>query len=160
MFELSMPRVVQVDPIDWRALRRVNSLSGTEFFEQRIRVRQMNLGHVLYERAHHFVVTNTPVDPSNEHQELHQRREGHGPPIRVIDNANYFGQRAVPTMNGISRSADSVTAREGNVFCGQPQICFAVARCCRGAACCACLPAKARAINYHGSLFAVADRTS
>jgi hypothetical protein len=31
-------------------------------------------------------------------------------------------------MNVISRSLDLVTAREGNVFCGQPQICFAVAR--------------------------------
>jgi hypothetical protein len=136
-----MPRVVQVDPIDCRALRRVNSLSGTDFFQQRVRVRQVNLGHVLHERAHHFVVPNSPVDPTNEHHQLHQGREGHGPPIRVIDNANYFGQRAVPTMNSISRSADLVRAREGNVFREQPQICFAVTRCRRGAACCACLPA-------------------
>ena len=100
-----MPRVVQVDPIDWRALRRVNSLPGADFFQQRVRVRQVNLGHVLHERAHHFVVPNSPVDPTNEHHQLHQGRERHSPPIRVIDNANYFGQGAAPTTNNSAQQA-------------------------------------------------------
>jgi hypothetical protein len=91
-----MPRAVQIDPIDWRAVGRVNSLPGANLFEQRVRVRQMNFGHVLHERAHHFVVANAPVDPAEEHHELHQGRESHGPPIRVVDNANDFGQGAAP----------------------------------------------------------------
>jgi len=98
-----MAVVVQINPIDWRAVGGVNSLPGADFFEKRIRVRQMNLGHVLHKRAHHFVVANTPVDPAKEHHQLHQGRERHSPPIRVIDDANNFDQGAAPGRNGISR---------------------------------------------------------
>jgi hypothetical protein len=34
---------------------------------------------------------------------LHQGRERHSPPIRVIDDANNFDQGAAPGRNGISR---------------------------------------------------------
>src|ERR1700683_2919492 len=98
-----MAVVVQINPIYWRAVGGVNSLPGADFFEERVRVRQMYLGHVLHKRAHHFVVANTPVNPTNEHHELHQGRERHGPPIRVIDYANNFDQGAVPRMKSISR---------------------------------------------------------
>jgi len=98
-----MAVVVQINPIDWRAVGGVNSLPGADFFEERVRMRQMYLGHVLHKRAHHFVVANTPVDPTNEHHQLHQGRERHSPPIWVIDDANNFNQGAVPRMKSISR---------------------------------------------------------
>jgi hypothetical protein len=34
---------------------------------------------------------------------LYQGREGHGPPIRIIDNADYFGQGCGTEKENISR---------------------------------------------------------
>jgi hypothetical protein len=82
----------EVDPIDLWATWRVNSLRVTDFFEQRVRVRQMNFGHVFDERAHHFVVANPPVDPADENHELYQGRKCHRPPVGVIDDTYNFGQ--------------------------------------------------------------------
>jgi hypothetical protein len=87
-----MPRVDVIDPIDLRAVGRVNSLRVADFFEQCVGMRQMNFGHVFHKRAHHFVIANPPVDPADEHHQLHQGRKSHCPPIRVIDNAYNFGQ--------------------------------------------------------------------
>ena len=87
-----MPRAGEVDPIDLRSMGWIDSLRVTDFFEQRVRVRQMNFGHVFDERAHHFVVANPPVDPADENHELYQGRKGHRPPVGVIDDTYDFGQ--------------------------------------------------------------------
>ena len=45
-------------------------------------MREMARGHVFDEGAHEFVVANAAIDPAEENDELHDRRDGERPGVR------------------------------------------------------------------------------
>ena len=75
-------RVVQIDPADGWRWDAFDSLLVAEFFEQHVDVREVVCGHVFDKGAHEFVIADAPVDPAEEENELHQRRDGERPGVR------------------------------------------------------------------------------
>ena len=68
---LLVPRLAQVNPADDRRFRPFNSLLVAQPLQRFANVRQMIGSHIVHEHSHDFVISQAPMQPSEEHYELY-----------------------------------------------------------------------------------------